>query len=178
MKESAKTILLCVCIAVALILAFILIPKFVEHEGLFEPETPAAVTSAEESGDELVLLTSTEPETEIVSESVSEPETETVSEPEQEPEPETVDYHFRNKKLLNSHFEKHGIEMGFDTAAEYEAAASAVVNNKGALHKTEKEDGDDVYYLEDTNEFVIVSKDGYIRTYFNPNDGIKYYNRQ
>ena len=178
MKESAKTILLCVCIAVALILAFILIPKFVEHEGLFEQETPAAVTSAVESGDELVLLTSTEPETETVSES----ETEIFSEPEPEPEPEqeqeTVDYHFRNKKLLNSHFEKHGIEMGFDTAAEYEAAASAVVNNKDALHKTEKEDGDDVYYLEDTNEFVIVSKDGYIRTYFNPNDGIKYYNRQ
>lgn len=178
MKESAKTILLCVCIAVALILAFILIPKFVEHEGLFEQETPAAATSAVESGDELVLLTSTEPETETVSES----ETEIFSEPEPEPEPEqeqeTVDYHFRNKKLLNSHFEKHGIEMGFDTAAEYEAAASAVVNNKDALHKTEKEDGDDVYYIEETNEFVIVSKDGYIRTYFNPNDGIKYYNRQ
>lgn len=176
MKESAKTILLCVCIAVALILAFILIPKFVEHEGLFEQETPAEVTSAVESGDELVLLTSTEPETETVSES----ETEIFSEPEPEPEQEqeTVDYHFRNKKLLNSHFEKHGIEMGFDTAAEYEAAASAVVNNKDALHKTEKEDGDDVYYLEETNEFVIVSKDGYIRTYFNPNDGIKYYNRQ
>ena len=68
--------------------------------------------------------------------------------------------------------------MGFDTAAEYEAAASAVVNNKDALHKTEKEDGDDVYYLEDTNEFVIVSQDGYIRTYFNPSDGIRYYNRQ
>lgn len=188
MKESAKTILLCVFIAVALLLAFILIPKFVEHEGLFEPESPAAVTSAEESGDELVLLTSAEPEAkpeqasepEQESEPEAESESEVVSEPEPEPEPEqeTIDYRFRNKKLLNSHFEKHGIEMGFDTAAEYEAAASAVVNNKDALHKTEKEDGDDVYYLEDTNEFVILSKDGYIRTYFNPSDGIKYYNRQ
>lgn len=184
MKESAKTILLCVFIAVALLLAFILIPKFVEHEGLFEPESPAAVTSAEESGDELVLLTSAEPEAKPVqasepeqeSEPEAKPEPETVSEPE--PAQETVDYRFRNKKLLNSHFEKHGIEMGFDTAAEYEAAASAVVNNKDALHKTEKEDGDDVYYLEDTNEFVILSKDGYIRTYFNPSDGIRYYNRQ
>lgn len=186
MKESAKTILFCVFIAAALLLAFILIPKFVEHEGLFESESPAAVTSAEESGDELVLLTSAEPEAKpeqaSTSETEAEPEPETVSEPEPDPEPEPsqepVDYRFRNKKLLNSHFEKHGIEMGFDTAAEYEAAASAVVNNKDALHKTEKEDGDDVYYLEDTNEFVIVSKDGYIRTYFNPSDGIRYYNRQ
>ena len=42
----------------------------------------------------------------------------------------------------------------------------------------EKEDGDDVYYIQDTNEFVVVSTDGYIRTYFNPDDGIDYYNRQ
>ena len=178
MKESSKKVILYIFIAVAIILAFILLPQIMKHEGLLDPQTPAVVTSAEESGDELVLLTSSE--TEPVTESVTEPEPEpeTVSTPEPEPEQETVEYRFRSKKLLNSHFEKHGIEMGFDTAAEYEAAASAVVNNKDALHKTEKEDGDDVYYLEDTNEFVIVSQDGYIRTYFNPSDGIKYYNRQ
>lgn len=87
-------------------------------------------------------------------------------------------YTFRNSKLLNEHFEKHGKEMGFSSAEEYQAAASAVVNNANALHKTEKEDGDDVYYLEATNEFVIVSTDGFIRTYFLPNAGIDYYNRQ
>ena len=81
-------------------------------------------------------------------------------------------------KLLNEHFEKHGKEMGFSSAEEYLAAANAVVNNASALHKTEKEDGDDVYYLEATNEFVIVSTDGFIRTYFYPNAGIDYYNRQ
>ncbi len=88
------------------------------------------------------------------------------------------EYHFRSNKLLNSHYEKHGIEMGFDSAEEYEAAASDVVNNPDALHKTESEDGDDIYYLEDSNEFVVVSIDGYIRTYFNPDSGIKYYNKQ
>lgn len=88
------------------------------------------------------------------------------------------DYVFRNKDRLNDHYKKHGIEMGFASAKEYEKAASAVVNNPNALHKTEKEDGDDVYYVEATNEFVIVSKDGYLRTYFNPSAGIDYYNRQ
>lgn len=176
MKESARTILLCVFVAVAIIFALILVPKYLDHEGLTDPQSPAAVTSAAESGDELVLLTSAEPEADTGT--VSEPEAEPEQEQVQEPELEVVEYHFRNKKLLNSHFEKHGIEMGFDTAAEYEAAASSVVNNKDALHKTEKEDGDDVYYLEETNEFVIVSGDGFIRTYFNPSDGIKYYNRQ
>lgn len=88
------------------------------------------------------------------------------------------EYTFRNEKLLKSHYEKHGIEMGFSTEEEYQTAASLVVNNPKALHKKEKEDNDDVYYLEETNEFVIISTDGYIRTYFNPNSGIEYYNRQ
>ena len=93
-----------------------------------------------------------------------------------------VEYHFRSQKLLNQHFEKHGSEFegdfNYSTAKEYEKGASDVVNNSEALHKTEAEDGDGVYYIEDTNEFVILSKDGYIRTYFRPNDGINYYNRQ
>ena len=85
---------------------------------------------------------------------------------------------FRNENLLNSHYEKHGKDMGFSSAKQYEKAAAAVVANSSALHKKEAEDGDDVYYIESTNEFVIVSTDGYIRTYFNPDTGIAYYNRQ
>ena len=68
--------------------------------------------------------------------------------------------------------------MGFSSAKEYEKAASKVVTNKEALHKIEEEDGDDVYYIESTNEFVVVSKDGYLRTYFYPSDGLDYFNRQ
>lgn len=85
---------------------------------------------------------------------------------------------FRNSNLLNQHYQKHGVKMGFSSAAEYEAAARSVVENSNSLHKIEAEDGDDVYYLESTNEFVIVSTDGYIRTYFKPDTGIDYFNRQ
>ena len=67
--------------------------------------------------------------------------------------------------------------MGFASAEEYEKAAATVVSDSRALHKLEKEDGDDVYY-EETNEFVIVSTDGYIRTYFYPRNGIQYFERQ
>ena len=87
-------------------------------------------------------------------------------------------YTFRNDSLLDSHYEKHGIEMGFDCAEDYEAAANAVIAVENALHKQEAEDGDDIYYLEDTNEFVVVSGDGYIRTYFEPSSGMAYYERQ
>lgn len=93
-----------------------------------------------------------------------------------------VEYHFRSKKLLEQHFEKHGGEFrddfGYADAYEYEKGASDVINNKNALHKTEAEDGDGVYYIEATNEFVVLSTDGYIRTYFRPNGGMDYYNRQ
>lgn len=105
---------------------------------------------------------------------VSSPES---SETESAPVVQT-EYKFRSKKLLEQHYEKHGKDMGFASAEEYEKAAAAVPNNPAVLHKTEKEDGDDVYYIESTNEFVVVSTDGYIRTYFNPDRGIDYYNKQ
>ena len=89
-----------------------------------------------------------------------------------------VTYTFRSSKLLNEHYEKHGKEMGFANAKAYEKAACDVINNPDALTKTEKEDGDYVFYIEATNEFVILSKDGYIRTYFLPRAGKKYYDRQ
>lgn len=85
---------------------------------------------------------------------------------------------FRSESLREDHYQKHGIEMGFASAKEYENAAAAVVADSRALHKLEKEDNDDVYYIKETNEFVIVSTDGYIRTYFYPRDGIEYFERQ
>lgn len=85
---------------------------------------------------------------------------------------------FRTDELLQQHYDKHGIEMGFASPEEYEEAAFAVICNPDALHKLEEEDGDHVYYVEETNEFVVVSTDGYIRTYFYPNAGIDYFNRQ
>lgn len=78
----------------------------------------------------------------------------------------STSYRFRNQKLLDEHYEKHGREMGFSSAAEYEAAAAKVINNPNAQTKTEKEDGDGVYFIESTGEFVILSTDGFIRTYY------------
>ena len=72
---------------------------------------------------------------------------------------------FRGTDRLSSHFEKHGAEVGCSTETEYVAAANAVVANDATLHK-EEADGDDIYYLEETGELVVVSTKGYIRTYF------------
>lgn len=94
------------------------------------------------------------------------------------PQAQSEQLKFRNSKLLNQHYEKHGIEMGFSSAEEYEKAAASVPYHPDVLHKIEKEDGDDVYYIEATNEFVVVSTDGYLRTYFLPNAGKSYFDKQ
>lgn len=105
-------------------------------------------------------------------------EQETGQEVEVKQETNVSNLTFRNDNLLQTHYEKHGVEMGFSSAKEYEAAANKVLDHPDTLHKTEAEDGDAVYYLEATNEFVIVSTDGYLRTYYNPSGGLDYYNRQ
>ncbi|MBO5325582.1 MAG: hypothetical protein J6A80_05060 [Lachnospiraceae bacterium] len=130
----------------------------------------AEVESESELPEEEEVVLEDEPEAEESEESVSE-----------EPVVEEVTVAvvtFRNQKLLDQHYDKHGIEMGFASAEEYELAAYKVIIHPDTLHKIEAEDGDDVYYREETNEFVVVSQDGYIRTYFNPSAGIDYYNRQ
>ena len=102
----------------------------------------------------------------------------TIITPPPQPVKPAKEYTFRNSSLLENHYQKHGIEMEFGSASEYEKAASDVANSPDALHKKEKEDNDDVYYIEATNEFVVVSTDGFIRTYFKPSSGKAYYDRQ
>lgn len=89
---------------------------------------------------------------------------------------------FRSDKFLDQHYDKHVIkqaEFGDISKEEYLSRAQNFVDNppSSVLTKTE-EDGDTLFYNEDTNEFAVKSKDGYIRTYFKPSDGINYFNRQ
>ena len=89
-------------------------------------------------------------------------------------------YSFRSKKLFESHFGKHGSEFGSITKEEYLKLANDLLNSDSpsVLHKTEKEDGDYVYFDTETGYFLVLSTDGYIRTFFIPDKGIDYYNRQ
>ena len=91
---------------------------------------------------------------------------------------QTLALDFRSDNKLQEHYEKHGIEMGFSSPEEYRESANMVVADPDSLFKLEAEDGDYVFYRESSNEFVIVSTDGYLRTYFCPEDGIDYFNRQ
>lgn len=126
-------------------------------------------------------LSTTEAQQAEPTEAVPKEENETPAEPQAESETDynyEITYTFRNDSTLRQHFEKHGAEFSYVSEQEYVEGANSVIVSPDALHKTEAEDGDDVYYLEETNEFVVVSTDGYIRTYFKPTRGIDYFYAQ
>lgn len=87
-------------------------------------------------------------------------------------------YYFRTDKLFSEHFRKHGHEFNYETEAEYLDGANAVINDPDSLQKNESEDGDRVFYLERTGGIVFVSGDGFIRTYFKPDSGKAYFDKQ
>jgi len=93
---------------------------------------------------------------------------------------EYIEYSFRSKKLFDDHYKKHGKEFGNITQEEYLKLANDLLNSESdtILHKTEKEDGDDVYFDTETGYFLVLSKDGYIRTFFIPSQGKAYFDRQ
>ena len=151
----------------------------VEEPDLITGDIAVTVDTPDEiAGDIVVNADNPDQSSENTEEASTAQEQTAVDQTAQDPAPQQSAYRFRSAKLLNQHYEKHGKEMGFDSAASYEAAAAAVITNPAALSKTEKEDGDMVYYVESTNEFVVLSTDGYIRTYFYPSAGKKYYDRQ
>lgn len=138
----------------------------------------ATGTAADTSLDE---LSSTEEQEAAATEAAPKEKDETPAEPQAESETDynyEITYTFRNDNTLRQHFEKHGGEFGYASEQEYVEGANSVIISADALHKTEAEDGDDVYYLEESNEFVVVSTDGYIRTYFKPTRGIDYFYAQ
>lgn len=85
-----------------------------------------------------------------------------------------------NKKTLLEHFEKHGSQMSSDTVSSYAAHAVKFANTidrencvsfidgKGSTHK----------YNKKTNEYAVITKDGYVVTYYKPTNGYKYYKDQ
>ncbi|MBQ9384976.1 MAG: hypothetical protein IJT87_12155 [Ruminiclostridium sp.] len=93
--------------------------------------------------------------------------------------PEAKRYTFRNKKKYDEHYEKHGAEFGDITKEEYLDMANELINSTSdsVLHKMSK-DGDYLFFDRDTGYFLVLSDDDYIRTFFIPTAGEKYYDKQ
>ena len=85
-------------------------------------------------------------------------------------------YTFYNTDSMVQHYVKHGEQTDCSSMEDYLYKANMVAINKSSLSKRQKKDGDLVYYNPKTNEFVVIAKAGYLRTYFKASD--KYYNKQ
>lgn len=136
---------------------------------------------SEESSEAEVTVTS-KPETTTKETESSKPETTTTKKQETskpESSKEEVFYYFRSQSLYDSHYEKHGHEFGNITKEEYLQKANDLINSDSPDILTKYEDdGDFMYFNKKTDEFLVLAPDGYIRTYFIPDDGIDYWNRQ
>ena len=85
-------------------------------------------------------------------------------------------YTFYDTNSMVKHYVKHGKQTDSDSMEDYLFKANMVIINKGNLSKKQKGEEDTIFYNPKTNEFVVVAKAGYVRTYFIATD--KYYNKQ
>jgi pyocin large subunit-like protein len=87
---------------------------------------------------------------------------------------------FRSRERLDEHFQKHGREFGAATAADYLRLAQALRDRPAGGGVLERVRGDGVVTRFDrgSGAFIAFGDDGVIRTFFRPNDGERYFERQ
>jgi hypothetical protein len=94
--------------------------------------------------------------------------------------PHSTSAGFKSKSHLESHFEKHGAELGVASAAEYLALAKALRDapRSSDVRETVRTDGVVTRFDRKSGAFIAFEADGTIRTFFKPNDGEAYFRRQ
>lgn len=84
---------------------------------------------------------------------------------------------FKSPELLKRHYEKHQGEFGDITEAEYLDKANQLYREalSDDVEQIMRSDESISKYKFSTNEFLVVTKDGKIRTYFKPEKGSDYW---
>lgn len=87
---------------------------------------------------------------------------------------------FRDRSHLADHFQKHGAEFGRIGIDDYLRAAQLLRDRPagGQVLESVREDGVVTRFDRATGDFLAFDRDLVIRTFFRPNDGEAYYQRQ
>ncbi len=88
---------------------------------------------------------------------------------------------FRNSEALREHFSKHGKEFEGVTRNEYLYLAQELRDTEGdgkIVLVAFRPDGVISKYDRRDGEFIAYNRNKVIRTFFKPNDGERYFNRQ
>ena len=81
---------------------------------------------------------------------------------------------------LNNHVEKHMESLGFSSKEEYRAHAVHFANKVDRVNNlsyVRPQTGETVKYNTKTGEFAVITKKGYVTTYYKPKTGINAYNK-
>jgi pyocin large subunit-like protein len=87
---------------------------------------------------------------------------------------------FGDRIHLTEHFEKHGAEFGRVSIEDYLRAAQTLRDRPagGEVLESVRTDGVVARFDRASGAFLAFDRDGVIRTFFRPNDGEAYYQRQ
>ena len=84
---------------------------------------------------------------------------------------------FETPESMQKHYVKHGEEYGDISTESYVSLANELVNAPASydVEKIVRSDGSTAIYRFSTNDFLVVTKDGSIRTFFKPKNGKEYW---
>jgi len=87
---------------------------------------------------------------------------------------------FRTQHLLDEHFAKHGSDFGTISQDEYLRMAQQLRDSRPGRYvlESKRSSGGGAKFDTRNNAFVAYDSDGTIRTFFIPNDGVRYFERQ
>jgi pyocin large subunit-like protein len=87
---------------------------------------------------------------------------------------------FRDAEHLQAHYQKHGAEFGRITEAEYLRLAQELRDRPagGEILEAVRSDGVITRFDRASGAFLAFDRDLTIRTFFQPNDGERYFRRQ
>jgi pyocin large subunit-like protein len=87
---------------------------------------------------------------------------------------------FRSRQQLDEHFAKHGVEFGGIDKAGYLRLAQELRDAPagGDILQIVRGDGTVSRFDRVSGAFIAFDSDGTIRTFFKPNDGERYFQRQ
>ncbi len=85
-----------------------------------------------------------------------------------------------NSNSTSKHDKKHLSNLGLSSVNEMKANAVYFANKVDRVNNVSfvDENGTTFKYSQKTNELALITKDGYVISYFKPSSGKKYYDKQ
>ena len=91
-----------------------------------------------------------------------------------------IEVRFETPEKMQKHYDKHIDKYGNISISEYIALANELVNAKDTddIERIVRSDESTAIYRFSTNDFLVITKDGYIQTFFKPDDGEAYWREE